>query len=117
MVTAGDHTAEERFRELADAALADPAVRPGTGFGAAPGLRVDGKLFALLVRGALVVKLPRERVDALVAAGAGTRFEPGPGRVMREWVAVPAGAAPAWEALVGEALAFVRTVPRRPGRR
>jgi hypothetical protein len=108
---------EERFRRIADRVLADPAVRPGTGFGAAPGLRVDGKIFAMLVRGALVVKLPRDRVDALIEAGTGTRFDPGHGRLMREWVAVLAGAEPAWESLVDEALAFVRTAARRPGRR
>jgi hypothetical protein len=33
------------------------------------------------------VKLPRERVDELVEAGAGHRFDPGHGRLMKEWVA------------------------------
>lgn len=30
------------------------------------GLKVGGKVFAILVKGKLVVKLPKERVDALV---------------------------------------------------
>jgi hypothetical protein len=58
------------------------------------------------VRGALVVKLPKARVDALVAAGKGTRFEPRPGRVMKEWLVVTAPKS-AWPALKREAKAFV----------
>lgn len=70
------------------------------------GLKTKKKLFAMHWRGQLVVKLPRERVDALVAARAGTRFAPGHGRVMKEWIAVPAGAAD-WIALAREAHRFV----------
>jgi TfoX/Sxy family transcriptional regulator of competence genes len=43
------------------------------------GLKVGGKVFAMSVKNELVVKLPRERVDELVAAGAGSRFDPGHG--------------------------------------
>ena len=41
-------------------------------------------------RGAFVLKLPRERVASLVAAGQGQAFDPGHGRVMKEWVSGPA---------------------------
>ncbi|HEX4355221.1 MAG TPA: hypothetical protein VHZ95_19955, partial [Polyangiales bacterium] len=37
------------------------------------GLKVNGKLFALSVKGALVLKLPQARVDALIAAKQGER--------------------------------------------
>jgi hypothetical protein len=68
---------------------------------------VNGKIFAMLGRGsALVVKLPKERVDELVNAGHGKHFDPGHGRLMKEWVAVEAGAAP-WVALAEEAHRFV----------
>jgi len=43
-------------------------------------LSVNGKIFAMLVRGKLVVKLPKQRVDELVAARVGTYFDPGHGR-------------------------------------
>jgi hypothetical protein len=66
----------------------------------------NGKIFAMLVRGALVVKLPKERVDELVEAGHGTRFDPGHGRLMREWIAVEADALP-WVALAKEGHQFV----------
>ena len=70
------------------------------------GLKAGGKTFAMLVRGRLVVKLPRERVDELVVAADGEHFDPGHGRLMREWVAVPPGTG--WTALAREAYTFVR---------
>ena len=79
----------------------------GTGFGRSEGLRIDDKIYAMLVNGELVVKLPRARVDELVAAGVGGRFEPGTGRVMKEWLSVPASASRRWKSLVIEAKAFV----------
>jgi TfoX/Sxy family transcriptional regulator of competence genes len=71
------------------------------------GLRVGGKIFAMLVRGDLVVKLPRERVDALIAAGRGHAFDPRrDGRLMKEWL-VFQGDDPPWLDLAREAYAFV----------
>ena len=68
---------------------------------------VNGKIFAMLTRGMFVVKLPKERVDDLVDAGKGQRFDPGHGRLMKEWIAVEAGALP-WVALAKEAHSYVR---------
>ena len=68
---------------------------------------VNGKIFAMLTRGTFVVKLPKERVDDLVDAGKGKRFDPGQGRLMKEWIAVEAGALP-WVALAKEAHSYVR---------
>jgi hypothetical protein len=48
--------------------------RGGSGFGRRA-LRWEKKIFAMLVRGRLVVKLPAPRVDALVAGGGGVRFD------------------------------------------
>jgi hypothetical protein len=67
---------------------------------------VNGKIFAMLVRGSLVVKLPKERVDDLVETGKGERFDPGHGRLMKEWISVPAGGVP-WVALAKEAHRYV----------
>lgn len=67
------------------------AKTPGVSFGklfASMGLKVHGKIFAMVVKGQLVVKLPKARVAELVDARAGTHFEPGPGRVMKEWIAI-----------------------------
>ena len=99
--------AEQLFGRIVDAYVQKPEVELGTGFGSIPGLRVGGKIFAMLARGSLVVKLPRERVATIVGSGGGTRFDPGHGRLMKEWVAVPARSGADWRALVDEAFAFV----------
>ncbi len=79
----------------------------GTGFGAMPGLRAGGKIFAMLHEGELVAKLPADRCAALVAAGGARPFEIGRRR-MREWVSVEPDGPHDWAALAREALAFVR---------
>jgi hypothetical protein len=45
-------------------------------------------------------------VDALIAAGEGQRFDPGHGRLMKEWLTVEPTAAERWVPLAKEALAF-----------
>ena len=45
----------------------------------------------MLVNDRLVVKLPRSRVDELVAAGEGDRFDPGHGRIQKEWLSANLG--------------------------
>ena len=67
-------TPEARFEDLVAALLDQPDVTPPDCAGASrrfgsAGLKVHGKIFAMLVRGRLVAKLPRTRVDALVLAG------------------------------------------------
>ena len=99
---------DRRFAALAERFVGDRDVTEGTGFGKMPGLRTGGKIFAMLVHGRLVVKLPRERVEALVAAGAAERFDPGHGRPMKEWASVDPAAREDWEVLATEARTFVR---------
>ena len=100
-------TPEQLWEPIARDQLARRGVTGGTGFGTNEGLRVSGKIFAMLVRGELVVKLPRERVDELVEAGAARRFDAGKGRPMKEWASVPASASRRWKGLVEEARTFV----------
>jgi hypothetical protein len=71
------------------------------------GLKTSGgKLFALFTQGTLVVKLPKERVVALVDEGMGKPFDPGHGRLMKEWLTVTNPRA-SWVELTKEAFAFV----------
>ena len=84
-------TPEERFATIVEELLSNPDVTPpsdGKGFGSS-GLKIQHKIFAMLVKGKLVVKLPKPRVDALIASGDGERFDPRhDGRLMKEWVTV-----------------------------
>ncbi|MGI8689342.1 MAG: hypothetical protein ACR2M3_12260 [Thermomicrobiales bacterium] len=102
-------TTEERFATIVEELLGSLGVTPpsGTGFGSS-GLRVGGKIFAMLSsNGAFVVKLPQQRVNALIVAGDGERFDPGHGRLMKEWVAVASASEEEWLPLAREAMAFV----------
>ena len=102
--------ADARFDDLVARFLQQPGVTPpspGRGFGSSA-LRVDGRIFAMLVRGRLVVKLPASRVDELVAAGDGERFDANKGTPMREWLALDPASSVEWEPLASEALSFVR---------
>jgi hypothetical protein len=71
------------------------------------GLKVNGKIFVMFGRKQFVAKLPKSRVDTLVSAGAGKRFDPGHGRLMKEWF-VAADGEPDWLELAKEAYDFVK---------
>ena len=108
---------EERFEALVAAML----ERPGTSHGSADAgpqrafgatsLKTNGRIFAMLVKGRLVVKLDRLRVDALVATGAGHRFDPGHGRLMKEWLDLDSDSDETWLDLATESEAFVAKRP------
>jgi hypothetical protein len=106
-------TPEERFDRLVGELIDRPGVsygkdEPGTAnrFGS-NALKIGGKIFAMLVRGALVVKLPRARVDELVDAGEGVRFDPRGGRPMTEWLVLDPDSQLGWLPLAAEAMQFV----------
>jgi hypothetical protein len=100
-------TPEEIWGPIGEAELRLRGVKGGTGFGRSEGLRVSNKIYAMLVNGELVVRIPKARVDELVDAGIGRRFEPSPGRVMKEWLSLPPAASRRWRSIVAEARAFV----------
>jgi hypothetical protein len=56
----------------------------------------------------LVVRLPRQRVEELIAYGRGARFVPGHGQPMQEWFVAAPGTEVDWLSLAEEALSFVR---------
>jgi hypothetical protein len=95
------------FMPVVAAFADDPHVSRGKMFGSSSVLSVNGKVFAMLVKDRFVAKLPRERVDELVSGGRGAYFDPGHGRLMKEWVTVNAKQA-AWIELAREAYRFVK---------
>jgi hypothetical protein len=77
------------------------------GFGSSA-LQVNGKIFAMISSsGSLVVKLPKERVQELEALGIGAKFDPGHGRLMKEWLALNHKSTRQFLPLAREALRFV----------
>ena len=103
---------EQRYDELVDrwaevAGVTPPGQSAGFGSGS---LRINGKIFAMFVRGQLVVQLPRSRVDALIEAGEGTRFDANKGTPMKEWLSLAPSSRLDWTDLSGEAFTFVSGV-------
>jgi TfoX/Sxy family transcriptional regulator of competence genes len=101
-------TADERFASLVEAMDGHGGVEIGAarrGFGSGT-LQVNGKIFAMVTRGDLVLKLPARRVAELVASGQGKPFDAGKGKPMKEWVAL-AEENDRWRALAEEARTFV----------
>jgi hypothetical protein len=102
---------EDRYAELVKTMTSRSGVTrisEGKGFGSSGQLRIDGKIFAMLVRDELVVKLPRRRVDELVSGRHGRPFDAGKGKPLREWFVLSPSSDKRWLALAEEALEFVR---------
>jgi hypothetical protein len=107
---AGGGPADERYADLVDDLMGTEDVTPprgGSGFGRSA-LRYRGKIFAMLVRGRLVLKLPARRVAEFVEAGAGLQFDANKGTPMKEWLSLEPESGEDWLALAREALEFAR---------
>lgn len=107
-------TASDQFARLVEEMLSRSEASYGSdesrgarrSFGATS-LKVRGKIFAMLVKDRLVVKLAAARVAELVASGAGEPFDPGHGRIQREWVVVTSTDYDDWLAMATESEAYV----------
>ena len=98
-----------RYGEVCEALSGSDGVTAAKMFGA-PGLRIGAKFFCCLHRGRLVVKLPPERANALVASG-----EAVPARhffidrPLTNWVEVTLDGGAHWVAIAAEARDFGRS--------
>jgi hypothetical protein len=105
-------TAAERYAAVVKAFVGKRGVsaESGRGFGSSA-LKIDNRIFAMLASGdQFVVKLPRQRVDAIVAAGDGERFDPRRnGKLMNEWLVVGRRLEARWLPLAQEAFEFAKT--------
>ena len=110
-----DDEAVEIWRGIVERLLAaDDRITLKHAF-SSPGLRLDDTIFAMDVKGELVVKLAEGRCEELASDGGARPFAMG-GRQMREWVVIEAERAFEWDAIADEALAYARraSATRRP---
>ncbi|MGO8961891.1 MAG: hypothetical protein ACLQFR_31650 [Streptosporangiaceae bacterium] len=105
-----------RYEDVIDELMGVDGVTPppgGSGFGRGA-LRYQGKIFAMLVRGRFVVKLPADRVTALIDSDDGAAFDANKGTPMREWLSLDPESSLDWLSLAHEALDFARARARQP---
>ena len=104
----GGDDARDLYEQLTDDLLYDPAIGRATMMGY-PCVRMAGRFLASYDdrAGALVVKLPAERVLELIETGDGDPFVPA-GRRFREWVSIPAVDRALWQSLLADAVDFAR---------
>jgi hypothetical protein len=103
---------EELFNKIANDLLTKGDTRRGKMFGM-PCISVNSKMFAGLHNGDMTFKLGgTSRDEALKIEGA-RLFDPGMGRQMKEWVAVPAGQSGHWRELADQAYAYVADLSAR----
>ena len=103
--------AESLFWDLIDELRErDDRIEEGTIMGGRCA-RVSGEFLGLVdyKHSGMVVKLPRTRVDELIAQGIGQLFAPA-GKVFREWVAIAKPDRRRWSKLLLEAVTFVARI-------
>lgn len=99
--------ADQAFQAVVETLATSSGVRLAHMFGS-KGLKIGGSMFVMRYCDSLVAKLPSARVDELVAAKIGVKFNPGGRRIMREWIEID-GHYSRWCEIAREALAFVRS--------
>ena len=104
-----DGQAEAAYAALARRFVGQPGVSlPAEARGkfGSNALKIDGKIFAMLVKGTLAVKLSPAEVEAATIAGRGEPLSMGRERVMKEWLVVKEPSQ-RWYALAKRASKFV----------
>jgi hypothetical protein len=104
------NSVEQRYAKVVQTLTKEPGVTLGSGkkgFGSGA-LQINAKMFAMLTsKNEFVVKLPKERVVELMDSKDGRQFDPGHGRLMKEWLVVDPKSKKNWTALAREAVLFV----------
>ncbi len=75
-------------------------------------LKIKKKMFAFLNKGNITVKLPKERVTELLSSGEGLPYDPGNGKIMKEWVIIPLKDSDKWINFAKEGMRFALTLAK-----
>ena len=100
-------TAEEVWSKVKEQFLKLPEVQKQ-----GESLKIKRKMFAMLSKGNYVVKLPKERVSELLSSGEGLPYDPGNGKIMKEWVIIPIEHSDKWINYASEAKEFAKTLAK-----
>ena len=95
------------FASVMEALATQRRVTTGRMFGS-EALKLGNRVFAMVVKGRLVVKVSPDRAKELQESGLASAFDPGHGRLMKQWVSIQPRAKIDWIELAGEALAYAR---------
>ena len=70
-------------------------------------LKIHRKMFAMFNKNEeFVLKLPKARVSELIKTGIGMPYDPGNGKIMKEWVIIPNTISEKWIEMANEAKNF-----------
>jgi hypothetical protein len=75
-------------------------------------LKIRKKMFAMFNKGNFVLKLPKERVEELLETGEGLPYDPGNGRIMKEWIIIPEEISKKWIDYTSEAKQFAEKLAK-----
>jgi hypothetical protein len=75
-------------------------------------LKIKKKMFAFPGIGNIIVKLPKKRVTELLDSGVGLPYDPGNGKIMKEWVTISIDHSDKWLDFVLEAKDFAETLAK-----
>ena len=75
-------------------------------------LKIRRKMFVFHSGEKLVLKLPKERVTEFLNSGEGLPYDPGNGKIMKEWVIIPYEQKDKWWDLTEEAMNFAITLAK-----
>jgi hypothetical protein len=98
----------EAYKTLVETLTEYPEVTQSQKSGFGSGLRKDGKVFAMLVKGKLCVKLPEQLVEEVLVKGEGELYMSG-GRPTKDWVLIDSDDEERWLALANSAMDYVST--------
>lgn len=74
-------------------------------------IKTNKKMFAMFNKhGNYVLKLSKNRVEELINSGEGQPYDPGNGKIMKEWVTIPIEYSDKWIDLATEAKTFAKTL-------
>ena len=75
-------------------------------------LKIRKKMFVFFNKDSIIVKLPKKRVTQLLESGVGLPYDPGNGKIMKEWMIIPSEKSERWIEFASEAKEFAKKIAK-----